>query len=54
MDTCTMKGRKIETVYKNSIRKTSESESNDKKAAEIFGDHSDKVTGLQFGITHKF
>ena len=35
MDTCTMKGRKIETVYKNSIRKTSESESNDKKAAEI-------------------
>ena len=26
----------------------------DKKAAEIFGDYSDKVTGLQFGITHKF
>ena len=26
----------------------------DKQAARIFGDYSDKVTGLQFGITHKF
>ena len=26
----------------------------DKQAAKIFGDYSDKVTGLQFGITHKF
>ncbi len=26
----------------------------DKQAARIFGDNSDKVTGLQFGITHKF